>query len=58
MLHPVFFTCRADRNVTISTNETTGRREVIRTQIVKDYLHVPPWKGTAFENQPEPQVRP
>ena len=57
MLHPVFVTSKATRQLEFTESQTTTERGVIRTYNIRDYLHVPPWQGFAISGQPELQVR-
>ncbi|KAK3316966.1 S-adenosyl-L-methionine-dependent methyltransferase [Apodospora peruviana] len=56
VLHPVFFTSGASRNVDLRDNPQTGGLDVTRTKIIKDYLFVPPAMGVAHLDQPERQI--
>ncbi|GAB1319722.1 S-adenosyl-L-methionine-dependent methyltransferase [Madurella fahalii] len=56
LLHPVFFTSGASRNVELQPNPVTGELEVVRTKIIKDYMYVPPAMGIAVAGQPVKQV--
>ncbi|PKS05458.1 hypothetical protein jhhlp_008834 [Lomentospora prolificans] len=55
-LHPVFFTTNAASNTSQVSDPETGRSRVIRTKLIEKYLHVPPWRGTAFNDQPKWQL--
>lgn len=57
LLHPVFFTSGASRNVELRFNRTTGDLEVERTKIIKNYMSVPPAVDIALPGQPVKQVR-
>ena len=58
MLHPVFFTSGATRHVEIEeSGQTTNKPPVIRSINIRNYLHVPAWKGVAGYGQPKFQVR-
>ncbi|KAK1773796.1 S-adenosyl-L-methionine-dependent methyltransferase [Copromyces sp. CBS 386.78] len=56
VLHPVFMTSGASRNVDLRYDGETGDLEVVRTRVVKDYLHVPPYRGIAIPGQPKRQL--
>ena len=57
VLHPVFFTSRAKRQIEISDYETgTVRPPVDRAKVIRQYLHIPPYKGVATYGQPAEQV--
>ncbi|KAK1832017.1 ribosomal protein L11 methyltransferase [Podospora conica] len=56
VLHPVFFTSNASRNIEIKDNPVTGEFEVIRSKVITEYLHVAPYKGIATADQPEKQI--
>lgn len=56
VLHPVFMTSGASRNVDLRYDGETGDLEVVRTKVIKNYLHVPPYKGIAIPGQPKRQV--
>ncbi|KAL8365481.1 hypothetical protein RB595_004342 [Gaeumannomyces hyphopodioides] len=55
LLHPVFFTSNAAKNLELKFDETTGDLQVVRTKIIRDYLFVPPMKGIALPGQPAKQ---
>ncbi|KAH8430745.1 class I SAM-dependent methyltransferase [Aspergillus melleus] len=57
ILHPLFFTSGADRQITFHENPTTGQREITRSIILNRYLDVPPARQLLFsedENTPPP----
>ncbi|KAK6208437.1 transport between ER and Golgi ATPase protein [Pestalotiopsis sp. IQ-011] len=57
VLHPVFFTSRAKRQIEISDYKTgTVRPPVDRAKVIRQYLHIPPYKGVATYGQPAEQV--
>ncbi|KAJ4390307.1 hypothetical protein N0V85_007357 [Neurospora sp. IMI 360204] len=56
VLHPVFMTSGASRNVDLRYDGETGDLEVVRTKVIKNYLHVPPYKGIAIPGQPKRQL--
>ncbi len=56
MLHPVFHTSRASRAVEIRDDREHGGREITYTKIIREYMHVLPWKGWAINGQPAQQV--
>ncbi|KAK3386036.1 S-adenosyl-L-methionine-dependent methyltransferase [Podospora didyma] len=56
VLHPVFFTSGASKNLDIRPNPETGEMEVVRTKVIKNYLFIPPVKGEAFRGQPRKQI--
>ncbi|KAK0733078.1 S-adenosyl-L-methionine-dependent methyltransferase [Lasiosphaeria miniovina] len=56
VLHPVFFTSGASRNIDLRFDPATGELGVVRAKVVRDYLFVPPAKGVAFVDQPERQL--
>ncbi|KAL8397258.1 hypothetical protein RB594_004105 [Gaeumannomyces avenae] len=55
LLHPVFFTSNAAKNLELKFDEATGDLQVVRTKIIRDYLFVPPMKGIALPGQPVKQ---
>ncbi|KAL0468109.1 S-adenosyl-L-methionine-dependent methyltransferase [Neurospora intermedia] len=56
LLHPVFMTSGASRNVDLRYDGETGDLEVVRTKVIKNYLHVPPYKGIAIPGQSKRQL--
>ncbi|KAK1149020.1 hypothetical protein N8T08_007695 [Aspergillus melleus] len=48
ILHPLFFTSGADRQITFHENPTTGQREITRSIILNKYLDVPPARQLLF----------
>lgn len=56
LLHPVFFTSNATRNIELGFNPSTGECEVVRSKVIKEYMSVPPAMGIAVLGQPEKQV--
>ncbi|KAI0425812.1 S-adenosyl-L-methionine-dependent methyltransferase [Xylaria sp. FL1042] len=56
LLHPVFFTCQARRNIEIVDGGPDGYPEIIRTKTIEKYLEVPPYHGVAIYGQPAQQV--
>ncbi|KAI0517418.1 S-adenosyl-L-methionine-dependent methyltransferase [Xylaria bambusicola] len=56
LLHPVFFTCGARRNIQIADGGPDGYPEIIRTKIIEKYLDVPPYHGVALYGQPAQQI--
>jgi len=57
VLHPVFFLPQISRGLEVQFDRETGERQIIRTMTLRDYLHVPPFKGQAVQGQPRSQVR-
>jgi hypothetical protein len=57
LLHPVFFTSNAARNIEVRFDPVTGECEVIRGKIIREYMSVPPAMGIAVPGQPVKQVR-
>ncbi|KAL8335218.1 hypothetical protein RB598_009423 [Gaeumannomyces tritici] len=55
LLHPVFFTSNAAKNLELKFDGATGDLQVVRTKIIRDYLFVPPMKGIALPGQPVKQ---
>jgi hypothetical protein len=51
LLHPVFFTSGAARNIEVNFNPVTGECEVVRSKVVKEYMSVPPAMGIAVPSQ-------
>ena len=47
-------TSGASRNLELEYVE--GHLKVVRSKLVKNYLHVPPYKGIAIPGQPDRQV--
>ncbi|KAL2145609.1 hypothetical protein VTI28DRAFT_6667 [Corynascus sepedonium] len=56
LLHPVFFTSNAARNIEVRFDPVTGDLEVIRGKIIREYMSVPPTLGIAVPGQPEKQL--
>ena len=56
MLHPVFFTSGASKNIQVRYDAATGEQVVERTLVIKEYMDVPPALGIAVPGQPEKQV--
>jgi hypothetical protein len=56
VLHPVFFTSNAAKNITIDFDSETGETRLVRSKIITEYLFVKPAKGIAIAGQPEKQV--
>ena len=56
MLHPVFFTSGASKNIEVRFDPATGDRVVERTLVIKEYMDVPPALGIAVPGQPAKQV--
>ncbi|AEO61384.1 hypothetical protein MYCTH_2311484, partial [Thermothelomyces thermophilus ATCC 42464] len=56
LLHPVFFTSNATRNIEVRFDPVTGESEIVRGKIVREYMSVPPSLGIAVPGQPEKQV--
>ncbi|KAH6656275.1 S-adenosyl-L-methionine-dependent methyltransferase [Truncatella angustata] len=58
VLHPVFFTSRATRQIEVSEydSDITGKARTVRAKVIRDYLHIPPYRGVALYGQPAPQV--
>ncbi|KAL2131418.1 hypothetical protein VTI74DRAFT_5129 [Chaetomium olivicolor] len=55
LLHPVFFTSGAARNIDVRFDPITGDCEVTRTKVIKEYMHVAPAMGIAVMGQPVKQ---
>jgi hypothetical protein len=51
LLHPVFFTSGAARNIEVKFNPVSGECEVVRSKVVKEYMYVPPAMGIAVPSQ-------
>jgi len=58
VVHPVFCSTGAARNVEWAENPTTGRMDITHAITIKRYLSIPPAKGMTFptSNQPALQV--
>ncbi|KAK3349104.1 S-adenosyl-L-methionine-dependent methyltransferase [Lasiosphaeria hispida] len=56
VLHPVFFTSGAAKNIQLRYSQQTGELEVERTLVLKSYMSVPPAKGIFKDGQPEKQL--
>lgn len=56
LLHPVFFTSNASRQIDVRYDPATGECEVVRGKLIKEYMSVPPAMGIAIPGQPEKQV--
>jgi len=56
LLHPVFVTSNAARNIQIDFNPDTGEPQVVRSKVIKEYLFVSPAKGDVVPGQPNKQV--
>ena len=56
MLHPVFFTSGASKNIQVRYDPATGEQVVERTLVIKEYMDVLPALGIAVPGQPEKQV--
>ncbi|SPO06416.1 uncharacterized protein DNG_09106 [Cephalotrichum gorgonifer] len=56
LLHPVFVTSNATQKVEIRSDLETGRTTIARSRVITQYLNVPPYRGVAFETQPEWQL--
>ena len=56
LLHPVFFTSNAARNIEVRDDPVTGECEVIRGKMIREYMSVPPAMGIAVPGQPVKQV--
>ncbi|GAP87923.1 putative methyltransferase type 11 [Rosellinia necatrix] len=55
VLHPVFFTCGARRDIQIVDGGPNGDPIVIRAKTIEKYLDVPPYHGVALYGQPAQQ---
>ncbi|KAK1755381.1 S-adenosyl-L-methionine-dependent methyltransferase [Echria macrotheca] len=55
VLHPVFFTNNATRKIEIDF-DPEGNTRVVRSKVIKEYLHVPPFRGWAIPGQPRMQL--
>ena len=51
LLHPVFFTSGAARNIEVNFDPVSGDCEVVRSKVVKEYMSVPPAMGIAVPSQ-------
>ncbi|KAH6842318.1 S-adenosyl-L-methionine-dependent methyltransferase [Chaetomium sp. MPI-CAGE-AT-0009] len=56
VLHPVFVTSNASRNVEVTYSPVTGECEITRSRIIKEYMSVPPAVGIAIPGQPVKQI--
>ncbi|KAK4452617.1 PvdO [Podospora aff. communis PSN243] len=56
ILHPVFFTSNAAKNITIDCDPATGELRTVRSKIITEYLDVKPAMGDALAGQPRKQV--
>ncbi|KAK6065899.1 methyltransferase type 11 [Seiridium cupressi] len=58
VLHPVFFTSRATRLIEVDDNDSssTAGLKVTRGKVIREYMHVPPYRGVASYGQPAQQV--
>ncbi|KAK0707857.1 S-adenosyl-L-methionine-dependent methyltransferase [Lasiosphaeris hirsuta] len=56
ILHPVFFTSGASKNIQVRYSQQTGELEVDRTLVLKNYMSVPPAKGIFKDGQPQKQL--
>lgn len=56
LLHPVFFTSGAARNIDVRFDPVTGECKVVRTKVIEEYMSVPPAMGIAVPGQPVKQV--
>ncbi|KAL2184849.1 hypothetical protein L209DRAFT_780772 [Thermothelomyces heterothallicus CBS 203.75] len=56
LLHPVFFTSNATRNIEVRFDPVTGESEIARGKIIREYMSVPPSLGSAVPGQPEKQI--
>ncbi|KAJ2986203.1 hypothetical protein NUW58_g5137 [Xylaria curta] len=55
LLHPVFFTCGAQRSIRLVDYGPDGYPEIIRAKTIEKYLDVPPYHGVALYGQPAQQ---
>ncbi|KAI0541440.1 S-adenosyl-L-methionine-dependent methyltransferase [Xylaria digitata] len=56
VLHPVFFTCGARRDIQIVDGGPDGYPEIVRAKTIEKYLDVPPYYGVALYGQPAQQA--
>ncbi|KAI0412522.1 S-adenosyl-L-methionine-dependent methyltransferase [Xylaria grammica] len=56
LLHPVFFTCGARRDIQIVNGGPGGYPEIIRAKTIEKYLDVPPYSDVALYGQPALQI--
>ncbi|ETS79379.1 hypothetical protein PFICI_09232 [Pestalotiopsis fici W106-1] len=58
ILHPVFFTSRATRLLEVVDYNpgSTQRPPIDRAKVIREYLHIPPYRGVAVWGQPAEQV--
>ncbi|KAK0616457.1 S-adenosyl-L-methionine-dependent methyltransferase [Immersiella caudata] len=56
ILHPVFFTSNAAKNITVDFDRATGELRVVRSKIITEYLDVKPAMGDALAGQPKKQI--
>ncbi|KAI1813068.1 hypothetical protein GGS20DRAFT_554887 [Poronia punctata] len=56
LLHPVFFTCGATRNIQVVDGGPDGYPRIVRTKVIEKYLDVPPYHGVALYGQPAQQI--
>ncbi|KAM0815441.1 putative S-adenosyl-L-methionine-dependent methyltransferase [Seiridium cardinale] len=58
ILHPVFFTSRATRLIEVDDNDSssTAGLKVTRGKVIREYMHIPPYRGVASYGQPAQQV--
>ncbi|RYO85908.1 hypothetical protein DL762_004987 [Monosporascus cannonballus] len=57
LLHPVFWTSGATRNIKITDDAATRESVVVRGKMIRKYLDVPPTRGVALYGSPAPQVK-
>ncbi|OQE96264.1 hypothetical protein PENNAL_c0001G04666 [Penicillium nalgiovense] len=53
LLHPLFFTSGAARQIVVHEDPETGRRVVDRSIVLRKYLNVPPARQLVFEGETE-----
>ncbi|RYP75960.1 hypothetical protein DL771_002032 [Monosporascus sp. 5C6A] len=56
VLHPVFWTSGAVRNIEIMDDTRTMQPVLVRGKMIRKYLDVPPTRGISLYGQPAPQV--
>ncbi|KAJ5043994.1 hypothetical protein NUH16_000789 [Penicillium rubens] len=56
LLHPLFFTSGAARQIVIHEDPETGQRIVDRSIVLRKYLNVPPARQLVFEGETESPV--
>ncbi|RYP21551.1 hypothetical protein DL765_002187 [Monosporascus sp. GIB2] len=56
LLHPVFWTSGATRNIQIIDDAATRESVVVRGKMIRKYLDVPPTRGVALYGSPAAQV--